>query len=141
MYGTALGLRGYGPQSSEGVGVFDHLDDSVIEFHLTGATRRFDSYAGNRGYSMALGTWTEDLEQSIYQVAIWTLLTTVVGVNPADPAHAALAKAHDDAVGWWRDIGRGIANPGGAPTGRLATGVIGIFTGADVVGSEEPRGW
>ncbi len=141
MYGTALGLRSYGPQSSEGVSIFDSLADSVVEFHLTGASRKFDSYAGNRGYSMALGTFTEDLEQSVYAVAIWTLLTGVVGANPADPAHAALAKAHDDAIGWWRDIGRGIANPGGAPTGRLAHATIGIFSPDCTGGGEGPRGW
>lgn len=136
MYGTALGLRTNGPQ-----GAFDDLDDDVLTFHITAASQQFDSLVGNRGYVDPVATYGSGLELAVYKVATWTLMTASRGVNPADPAHAALAKNHDDALQWWRDIAKGNAGLGASATARLPVATIGIFGDVGSTGGNEPRGW
>ncbi len=119
---------------------FSDIPQETIERFLASASRKFDSYTGNRGYTSALADYGDDLEMSIYNVARWELLVSV-GVNPADPAHAALAKAHDDAISWWKDIAKGWANLGGGVTPRVAAGVISVYSDEDESGGNTTRGW
>jgi hypothetical protein len=136
LYGTAARLRTLGP----GGATFSDLDDSTLEFYLSAASEKFDSYVGKRGYDVALSTYGLSLELSVYQVASWMLLVGVRGVNPADPAHAALAKSHDDAVLWWRDVAKGLANLKGDAPARLSTGTARVISTTSC-GTGSTRGW
>lgn len=83
---------------------------SVLNAHIEAASSLADSYIGMRGYDLPLTTWGLDVTQSVCRIAAWTLLVSYRGINPDDPAHEALSKAHDAAVAWLRDVAKGVAN-------------------------------
>lgn len=106
-----------------GNGALDAIADATKTRHGEAASRKFDSYVSGRGWPTPLTTVGDDIKQSICQVAAYEMLVSLRGVNPENPGHMALLKAHDDAIAWWRDIARGIANPDVVATtpGRAAT--------------------
>lgn len=100
----------------------------VKNAHLTAASELADSYFVARGYAIPLASWGTELRQAIAQIAAWTLLINNRGVNPEDPSTAAIARAHDQALAWIKDVGRNDATlnaaktaPAAAPAARVRT--------------------
>lgn len=118
------------------------LADADINDAIAGASAMADSYIANRGYSLPLTAWGQDLARAVCQIAAWDVLVHLRGVNPEDAAHAAIAKGRDDATAWLRDVAKGLANLSTVETttARAKAGVARVFS---VVGSdgESTRGW
>lgn len=132
MIGTVNSLRDYGPGAA-----FVGLDDVLLEKYLLGASDFASSYLREHGYDAEVATYGTELELAVYRIATWDLMVSVRGVNPADPAHAALAKTRDDAERWLRDVAKGVANLAGAAPARRATAVASVVS----VPTEPTRGW
>ena len=113
---------------------FEDLDESVVQYYLDGAEQLAASYLVGRGYG-PIATAGNDYRIAIFKIASWDLMTGVRGVNPADPAHAGLKMARDEAVAWLRDVARGIANLGGAAAARVPHGTAAVFGPIDSLGS------
>lgn len=101
--------------------------------HLQAASEKADTYLAARGYAVPLATWGQDLRQAVVQIAAWTLLA-YKGVNPEDPASAALAKAHDQALAWIKDVSLNDATLNTAATSPLVGS-------AGIVYTAKRRGW
>jgi len=132
MIGTIYSLRDYGPGAA-----FASLSDPVLTAYLGAASAFVSSYLRERGYDAEVATYGPDLEFAVYRIATWDLMVGVRGVNPADPAHAALAKNRDDAVMWLRDVAKGVANLAGAAPARRAQAVASVVSTT----GEPTRGW
>lgn len=120
-------------------GALTDVDDAVIDSHLMAASTVADGYLAGRGYQLPLSDWGHDLRACVARIAAWTILVHARGVNPNNPAHAALMKAHDDSMAWLRDVSKGVVQLAlfvGEPP-RARQGVVQVFS----VGDEEPRGW
>lgn len=118
------------------------LADADLNDAIAGASATADSYIANRGYSLPLTVWGQDLTRAVCQIAAWDVLVHLRGVNPEDAGHAAIAKGRDDATAWLRDVAKGVANLSvvDTVTARSKTGTARVFT---VVGSDgsRTRGW
>ncbi len=133
QYATREELAKWGLRAN----VLAAFTEAEQDAHLQAASAVFESYALNRGYAFPLATWGDDLRMSVVRVAAWTLLT-LRGASPSNPADEGVAKAHDDAISWWRDIARGVANLNISTPDRGPTGVPEVF---DAGGGSGPRGW
>lgn len=129
---TVDDLRDYGPGAA-----FVDVADGVLEFHIDAAERTVASYIGERGYQ-ALTDADSDFKLAILKMVTWNIIVSVRGVNPADPAHAALKMQYDEARSWLRDVQRGEANISGATPARARTGTSRVFSTGGGAGT---RGW
>lgn len=113
------------------------LDPTMIEGHLSSASRLADSYIGARGYALPLTQWGEDLRSAVCRIAAFTVLVSR-GINPDEPMIQATSKSRDDAIAWLRDVAKGIANLDQVQTtpARSGAGLIAFYTS-----STEDRGW
>jgi hypothetical protein len=126
----------YGPAAA-----FEEVPEDTIDWYLDAAERVIFSYVGNRGYE-ALTASDSDYTLAVFKIATWDMMVGVRGVNPADPAHAALKMARDEAVSWVRDVGKGVANISGATPARKATGTARVFSSAATNSDgTRTRGW
>lgn len=115
------------------------LDTTELERQLEAASSLADSYMGGRGYDLPIHHWGSDLRSAVARIAAWQVIVHHRGVNPSNPAHAALAKSHDDAIAWLRDVAAGKANLSGRNNQQRGdTGTIASFA---VDSGEELRGW
>jgi hypothetical protein len=119
---TVDDYRDFGP----GASMVD-LSDAVVGFYLQGAEDLAASYIGQRGYD-TLTTTGNDYKGAVFKIATWDLLVNVRGVNPADPAHAAVKVSRDEAVAWLRDVAKGVANLVGALPVRTSAGMASVFS-------------
>ncbi len=137
MITSAAAFRTYGPG-----GAFVNLTDAQIEWALQGAEDLAASYLSGRGYG-ELTAAGNDYQAAVFKIAAWDLVVLTRGVNPADPAHAALKMQRDEAVGWLRDVAEGVANLGGAtvaPT-RVAAGLAAVFLEDTTTSGHTTEGW
>ena len=107
---------------------------------LVAASAVADSYLASRGYALPLSAWGSDLTAAVCRIAAWSILVNHRGVNPDDPAHAAVRLGQQDAMAWLRDVARGTANADVQTTSpaRKTHQLAGVFVGADSTGT---RGW
>jgi phage gp36-like protein len=135
-YATTDDLASFGLPANATSG----LDSNEMDRQLEAASSIADSYLANRGYVLPLTTWDLDLRSAVARIAAWQIVMHHRGVNPNNPSHAALAKSHDDALQWLRDVSAGKANLNVTATtpARANTGVIGVYTLDD---AETLRGW
>lgn len=135
MYGSVGRFREFDAQSA-----FGDLSDDVIERHITEASERFDSYVGERGYSVALDSYGTSLEQSIYRWVAGALMVSVRGANPQDPSNAGVLLGQKNSEDWWQAIAKGRANLKGDSPARAQTMTARVIyaTGDD---GESTRGW
>jgi hypothetical protein len=119
---TVSDVRTYGPGAA-----FTNLTDGQVQFYIDAAESQLASYIGSRGYE-ALTAADNDYKLSILKVVTWDLMVGCRGVNPADPAHAALKMSRDEAVAWWKDVQKGTANISGATPARKRTGTARVFS-------------
>lgn len=113
------------------------LEDD-LEAQIQAASSTADSYLANRGYTLPLTAWGNDLTSAVCRIAAWSVLVNLRGVNPEDPAHAAVRLGQQDAMQWLRDVAKGVANadvPSTTPV-RRRTGVAGVLGGGS-----SSRGW
>lgn len=137
QYATQADLAKWGLRASVLAGISPADQDA----HLQAASAMADSYLGHRGYALPLTTWGDDLRQSVCKVAAWTLLNHR-GASPDNPADAGVAKAHDDALSWWRDIARGVANLNVTSTASARAPVQrAMVISDDFENGEKTRGW
>lgn len=129
---TVDDLRDYGPGAA-----FVDVADGVLEFHIDAAEKTVASYIGERGYQ-ALTAADSDYKLAILKMVTWNIIVSVRGVNPADPAHAALKMQYDEARSWLRDVQKGEANISGATPARARTGTSRVFSTG---GGSGTRGW
>lgn len=108
--------------------------------HLQAASELFESYVKDRGYPLPLTTWGNDLRMSVVRVAAWTLLN-FRGASPSNPASEGVAKGHDDAIAWWRDIGKGIANLNVGTTPVKRRHAVPQVISDSYENGEKTRGW
>lgn len=136
QYATREDLAKWGLRAN----VLAAFTEAEQDAHLVAASELFESYVKDRGYPLPLTTWGNDLRMSVVRVAAWTLLT-LRGASPSNPADEGVAKAHDDAISWWRDIAKGIAslNLTTVPTQRRHA-VPQVISGTYENG-ERTRGW
>ncbi len=117
-----------------------NISTETKEAYLDAASDIAWSYCEGRGYPNPLPTWGADLRSAVSKIAAWELLVHSRGVNPEDPGHAAIAKGQTDAIGWLRDVAKGVANLQGVSTQRVQSGVAAVITDADD-GGQATRGW
>lgn len=131
-------FRATGPGAS-----FGDDDESAIQWHLEAVEAKFASYIGSRGYDNVIASAGLDYQLAVIQVATWNLMVAVRGVNPADPAHAALKIQHDEAMSWVRDVASGKANlDTGAAPARKRTMTARVFSALDDTSDNDgTRGW
>ncbi len=122
----------YGPAAA-----FEDVPEATIAWYLDAAERLIASYVGNRGYE-ALTAADSDYTLAVFKISTWDMMVGVRGVNPADPAHAALKMQRDEAVAWVRDVAKGEANISGATPARKRTGTPRVRYPSSGEGS---RGW
>lgn len=126
----------YGPAAA-----FTDVADATITWYLDAAERLIHSYVGDRGYE-ALTAADADYVLAVFKIATWDMMVGVRGVNPADPGHAALKMARDEAVSWLKDVAKGAANISGATPARKATGTARVFSSAPTNDDgTQTRGW
>lgn len=135
MYGSVGRFREFDAQDA-----FADLSDDVIERHITEASERFDSYVGDRGYSVALDTYGTSLEQSIYRWACGALMVSVRGANPQDPSNAGVLLGQKNSEDWWEKIASGRANLRGDSPMRAQSMTARVIFATDEDG-ESTRGW
>ncbi len=123
---TVTELAAYGLPEDATAG----LDVDNMNAHLRGASRKADSYLANRGYALPLTAYGDDLKQVVGQIAAWTILVSLRGVNPNDPGHAAIRMNHDDSIKWLLDVSEGRANLDVQTTtpARKRTGTARVFS-------------
>ncbi len=135
QYATVDDLAAFGLQASATTG----LDTDALEAQLSAASALADSYLSSRGYALPLTTWDVDLRNAVCQIAAWQIVVHHRGVNPSNPAHAALMKSRDDAEAWLRRVAAGQANLVGVSTQlpRARQGVAEVYLPT----SDGSRGW
>jgi hypothetical protein len=133
---TASQFTTYGPASA-----FADVGADVITWYLDAAERLIFSYVGSRGYE-ALTAADADYTLAVFKIATWDMMVGVRGVNPADPAHAALKMSRDEAVAWIKDVAKGTANISGATPTRTKTGTARVFSSSPLNDDgTRTRGW
>lgn len=126
-------VRTYGP----GAALTD-VADGVIQFYINATEKTASGYITKRGYS-ELTDADEDFKLAIIKLVSWDILVVHRGVNPADPAHAALKDATDAARKWFTvDVAGGEANIQSATPARVESRTARVFRSGS---STEPRGF
>lgn len=116
----------------------ENLYSYDVEAQIQSASATADSYLASRGYTIPLVSWGSDVKSAVCRIAAWSILVNLRGVNPEDPAHAAVRLGQQDATQWLRDVAKGVANADIATTSpvRRRTGVAGVLGGGT-----SSRGW
>ena len=116
----------------------ENLYPEDVEAQIQSASATADSYLASRGYSLPLDAWGSDIKSAVSRIAAWSILVNLRGVNPEDPAHAAVRLGQQDAMQWLRDVAKGVANADIATTSpvRRRTGTAGV-----IGGGTSTRGW
>lgn len=122
---TALGLP---PAALSGI------DNATRTAALVAASATADSYLGKR-FALPILEWGADLTRAVVSIASWDLLSRR-GFNPASGADVAIRQRFDDAVGWLRDVARGLVEPAG-----LVDTTQPVQEGAPLIESEPRQAW
>jgi phage gp36-like protein len=136
QYATTTDLASFGLPAAATA----DLDSSDLNAQLEAASATADSYLASRGYALPLTSWGQDLTSAVCRIAAWSIMVNLRGVNPEDPGHAAIRLGQQDAMGWLRDVAKGVANADIAATApaRKRHGTAKAFSSSDSDGS---RGW
>lgn len=78
---------------------------------LVAASGEADGYLAKR-YLLPLVAWGDDLRRRVVHIATYDLLATR-GYAPASGVDPLVAKRHDDAIFWLRDVAKGVVEPQG----------------------------
>jgi hypothetical protein len=113
----------------DALGAFTAISDATVETELLNAEEHLFSFIKNRGYAEIVSA-NVAVHRAICKVARVELLG-IIGVNPADPAHAMIIHERDQVVEWFRkSIASGEATfaGDGAPA-RSKQGVARVYKG------------
>lgn len=118
-----LAIFGIGEGGTTGISSAD------LDRHLQAASATADSYIAQRGYTVPLAAWGDDLRSAVSRIAAWAIVTGDRGIDPENRSHIALMKNRDDAIAWLRDVAKGTANLNVAVTSpdRKRAGVARVF--------------
>lgn len=110
------------------------IDDATRTAALVAASAAADSYF-NKRFTLPLVTWGADITRAVVAIASWDLLSRR-GFNPSSGADVAIRQRYDDAVGWLRDVARGLVEPAG-----LVDTTAPVLEGAPLVESDARQAW
>lgn len=133
-YATVDEFAVYGLPSAS----WSDIVDADVETLIEARSAIVDGLIHARGYEAPLTVWGKDLTVLICRLVAWDLLVHLRGVNPADPAHAALALQADKAETALREVVKGYRNLTGTTPARAETGTARVFSSSSSTGS---RGW
>ncbi len=105
QYATLTEFANLGPPSA----ALATLSSDVKTAHLVAASSVADDYIQKR-WSTPLTSWPMSLTLAVVRIATFTILAAR-GFNPANPADAAVIKAHDDAIAWLEKVAGGLLEP------------------------------
>lgn len=89
----------------------DSLDAGVLAAALENASRTVDSYIGAR-YRMPIAAWGNDIEKCVCDLAAYSIMQRR-GFAPGAGDAEQLRQRYEDAIGWLKDVARGVASPFG----------------------------
>lgn len=104
------------------------LAEADITALIEAASAVVDGVIQSRGYTTPLTSWDKDLSMAVCHIAAYTLLFHKRGVNPADPAHAAIAMSKQWADKHIEKVAAGMAKFANATPARQQQAVAGTFT-------------
>lgn len=92
------------------------------------------SYIKKR-FGLPLLAWGSDIKRAVAHIAVYDLMA-YRGYAPESGVDALIAKRHDDALAWLRDVARGIVEPIDIEDSTAA-----VDEQAPLVSSESVAGW
>jgi hypothetical protein len=119
------------------VAAWGDLISADVERAIQGRSAIVDGLIRARGYSTPLTEWGDDLRVIVCKLAAFDVLVHHRGVNPADPAHAAIVMAHDQAEKALREVVKGYRNLSDAEPARAESGTARVFS----TNGTTSRGW
>ena len=110
------------------------LPDADLLAALDAASELADGYLRSQ-YLLPLISWGADLRRHVAMIAAWDVLTAQRGFNADAPAEQIWLTRYEQAIGWLRDVAKGLINP------SLVDSTPRFRDGAPRVHTTFRRGW
>jgi phage gp36-like protein len=115
--------------------VIDSLTVAEKARYLAAASDRADGLIQNH-HTLPLVAWGDDLREAVCSIAVWSIMSRRVGLNPEQGADLAIRKNYEDAMGLLKMVAEGDVELAGVIDSTPPEDDGGAF-----VYSDAPRGW
>lgn len=110
------------------------ITDADLNAALVAASETADSYMRSQ-HRLPLVAWGADLRRHVAMLAAWDILSAQRGFNPAAPGNDIFLARYEQALGWFKDVSRGIVSP------NVTDSTPAKRDGAPRVSTAQRRGW